>query len=264
MPSFDSDTEITLESSTDTERVWRGHLSPNWSIGPVPNGGYSAALAIRAMLGHTEREIPLSLTTHYHRPTIGDYEAIVRTELVREGRTTSHAEATLTQDGKIRLRCTGVFGSTPTAGRLLIDEPANIPDPEDCVARDPLSQGMNMTLLDSLEMRLHPEALLPRGGVEARIDGWVRFRDARKNDVLALSLFADSFPPAILAEVPETGWVPTLELTTHIRGAAASGWIRGEVTTSNVQGGTVVEDIRLWDQSNTLVVEARQLALLRS
>lgn len=272
MPNFDDDIALVLaETKNDDEQVWHGRLSTSWSIGPVPNGGYSAALAINALLRHTGCETPLSLTTHYHRPTIADADATVTTKLIRTGRTTTHADATLIQDGKIRLRCSAVLGAAPTGAILLPDPPLDIPPPEACVSRDPMSQGLNMTLLDSLEMRLHPDALIahdPQGANSqraiARIDGWVRFRDGRPNDAIALCLFADSFPPAILAAVPETGWVPTLELTTHVRAAAAPGWIRGTVTTSNVHGGTVVEDVRLWDNTNTLVVEARQLALLRS
>ena len=121
-----------------------------------------------------------------------------------------------------------------------------------------------MTLLDSLDMRLHPETPLPVVDDVARTQGWVRFRDSRENDALALGLFADSFPPAVLSAVPDAGWVPTIELTTHIRAAARSGWIRGESTTSNVHDGTLVENVRLWDSDETLVAEARQLALLRT
>lgn len=263
MPSFDDDIELAVVESTESEHQWRGRLSDNWSIGPVPNGGYSSALVVRALLQHTGCEVPLSLTTHFHRPTIAGADATITTQIIRTGRTATHADASLTQDGKVRLRCTGVFGAVPARDVLLANRPSDIPSPDECVPRDPMSQGLNMTLLDSLDMRLTPDALEPGGGTVARIDGWVRFRDGRPNDTLGLCLFADSFPPAIISERPETGWVPTLELTTHIRGSAEPGWIRGAVTTSNVHGRTVVEDVRLWDHTGLLVVEARQLALLR-
>lgn len=268
--TFDDDSAIELLDSTDSElsgtsaRTWRGRLSSRWSIGQVPNGGYTAAVALRGLLAHTEHDTALSLTTHYYSPTIADHEFTLRTEIKRLGRTTTHADATLLQDDKVRLRCVGVLGEAPAGDVLFPALPADVPGPAESSERDPLAQGLNMTLLESLEVRLHPDTPLPVVNDRPRIEGWVRFRDQRVNDALALCLFADSFPPAILSAVPETGWVPTIELTTHMRAAAAPGWIRGEVTTTNVRDGYLVEDIRLWDSTNTLVVEARQLALLRT
>jgi acyl-coenzyme A thioesterase PaaI-like protein len=266
--NFDRDTALTrideAANEHDDAREWRGRLSTNWSIGRIPNGGYSAALAVRALLEHTGCETPLSLTTHYYRPTIADEEATVHTMVLRKGRMTTHADATLVQDGKVRVRCAGVFGSYPSGTLLLQTPPPFLPRPDDCPARDPKAQGLSMTLLDSLEMRLHPDTPLRVVDGVARAQGWVRFRDGRANDALALGLFADAFPPAVLSAVPDAGWVPTIELTTHIRSAAQPGWIRGEIMTSNVHDGTLVENVRLWDSDETLVAEARQLALLRT
>ncbi len=267
IPDFDRDTALTSVHVGADEldpREWRGHLTSEWSIGPVPNGGYSAALAVRALLGHTGCETPLSLTTHYYRPTIADEDATVHTTVLRQGRMTTHADATLVQDGKVRVRCAGVFGTYPNGKLLLQTPPPSLPSPTECPARDPKTQGLNMTLLDSIDMRLHPDTPLPVVDDVARTQGWVRFRDGRANDALALGLFADAFPPSVLSAVPEAGWVPTIELTTHIRAAARPGWIRGESTTSNVHDGTLVENVRLWDSNETLVAEARQLALLRT
>lgn len=269
-PNFDDDSHLELAETRSgsagdaSVKTWRGHLSTRWSIGQVPNGGYTAAVALRGLLAHTGHDTALSLTTHYYSPTIADHEVSLQTEIRRIGRTTTHADATLVQDGKVRLRCVGVFGAPPSGDVLFPAAPSAVPGPAESLERDPSAQGLNMSLLESLEVRLHPDAPLPVADNRPRIEGWVRFRDERANDALALCLFADSFPPAILSAVPETGWVPTIELTTHIRAAAAPGWIRGEVTTANVRGGYLVEDIRLWDSRNTLVVEARQLALLRT
>jgi acyl-coenzyme A thioesterase PaaI-like protein len=261
--NFDAATAITLESSSGTTKEWLGFLTKEWSIGQIPNGGYSAAVALRALLEHSGCEAPLSLTNHYYRPTIAGAPVTIRTEILRAGRTTTHADALLIQDDKVRLRCVAVLGALPGDDTILHTPAPTIPDPLDCPERDPKSQGLNMTLLESLEIRLHtdPEVDTPR---RAHIDGWIRFRDGRPNDPLALCLFADSFPPAIISALPGTGWVPTIELTSHVRAAAAPGWIRGEVRTENVRGGTIVENVRLWDETDTLVIEARQLALLRN
>lgn len=121
-----------------------------------------------------------------------------------------------------------------------------------------------MSLLDSLEVRIDPAVDERIGDPSAPglIDGWVRFVEPRPNDPLALALFADAFPPAILIPRPDAGWVPTIELTTHIRTRAVDGWVRGQITTANIVGGTMLEDAHLWDETGALVAQSRQIATL--
>ncbi len=264
-PNFDRAVALTSEDARESNDMrWSGHMTKDWSIGPVPNGGYTSALQLHALLSHTGYPVASSLTTHYYRPTIGGEDCTIHTQIQRAGRTTTHADATLTQDGKIRARTVAVLGDYPADDVVLPTQPPRIAPPDACEARDPKSQGLNMSLMDSLEIRLDTtvDNIDAEGG--AVIDAWVRFRDERPNDALAMALFVDSFPPAVLMAVTNAGWVPTIEMTTHIRAAAADGWIQGRVTTANVRGGTLVEDVQLWDSSGTLVAEARQLALLRT
>ena len=115
-------------------------------------------------------------------------------------------------------------------------------------------------MLETLDVRLDLGASGPKD--RSGFDGWVRFRDERANDELALALFVDSFPPAILRTSPDTGWVPTIELTTHIRAQADAGWVQAQIVTDTVRGGQLIEDVRLWDSSGALVAQARQLAML--
>ena len=266
MTDFDEATALTRSDDPETDEVnWSGHMTTDWSIGPVPNGGYTGALMLRALLEHTERAAPKSITIHYYRPTIGDEACSITTEVRRVGRSMTHADATLTQDGKLRARAVGVFADYPAPEVLLQRPPKSIPPPEECPARSAQSQGLYMSLVDTLEIRITGsiDDVIDRSTSTASVEGWVRFRDGRANDALGLLLFADSFPPAVLAAAPGTGWVPTIELTVHVCAEAKPGWIRCEVSTSNVRGGTVIEDVRLWDSSGTLVVEGRQIAVLR-
>jgi len=264
-PNFDAALALTTADSIESDHVtWHGHMTRDWSIGPVPNGGYTAALQLHALTRHTSYPIASSLTTHYYRPTIGDTACTIETQIQRAGRSTTHADATLVQDGKVRARSVAVLGDYP-ADELVLPTPAPvITPPNECEARDPKSQGLNMTLMDSLEIRLDPSATNIDENGAACIDAWVRFRDGRANDALAMALFVDSFPPAVLMAVTNAGWVPTIEMTTHIRAEAQPGWIQGRVTTANVRGGTLIEDVQLWDGEGVLVGEARQLALLRT
>lgn len=268
-PNFDEATALVPDDETpvgpDTDEVlWHGHMTNDWSIGAVPNGGYTSAIVVRALLAHTGAQRPASLTTHYQRPTIADAPLTVRTRVIRRGRSMTHGEAVFVQDDKTRAHSIAVLGDYATDDVLFARTPPTIPSAEDCEPRDPKSQGLDMTLMQSLDIRVDsPNKADSRPG-SSRFDCWVRFRDDRPNDELALALMVDAFPPAILAAVPTTAWVPTIEMTTHIRATAAPGWIQGEIVTDDVRGGEIVEDVRLWDSTGALVAEARQIALLRT
>ena len=80
---FDTDTQLRDLG----DGVFDAHLTHRWSIGAVPNGGYSSAPAIAAMLQATDRDVPLSVTTHFYKPTTPDTDARIETEVHRAGRT---------------------------------------------------------------------------------------------------------------------------------------------------------------------------------
>ena len=265
--SANFDEAIALATSDDLSQdivTWAGHMTKDWSIGRVPNGGYSGALNLNALLQHSGKAVARSMTSHYYRPTIHGAPCTITTEIRRRGRTMTHADASLVQDGKVRVRSVGVLGEYADDDVVKPVSPLQVPAPEDCVLRDPALQGFHMSLMDSLEVRVDPdiEHLVGNPEAEARIEGWARFIDPRPNDALALGLFADAFPPAVLIPRPDSGWIPTVELTTHVRARAVDGWIRAQVTTNNIRGGNLIEDVRLWDQTDTLVAQSRQLAML--
>ena len=91
------------------------------------------------------------------------------------------------------------------------------------------------------------------------MEAWVRFADGRDPDLLGLVCLVDAFPP-VVGEVGITGWVPTLELTCHLRARPRSSWLAARVRTQVVQGGLAEEDCALWDTGGRLVAQSRQLA----
>ena len=45
IPNVDDAIALTTDDDTDADHVlWHGHLTDNWSIGHVPNGGYTGAV----------------------------------------------------------------------------------------------------------------------------------------------------------------------------------------------------------------------------
>ncbi|HYD49896.1 MAG TPA: thioesterase family protein [Terriglobales bacterium] len=257
MFELDQDTLVTCAA----DGIYSAHLSDRWSIGHVPNGGYLLAVVMSALRHALPAPDPLAINAHYLRPgTPGPAE--VHVEVVKLGRRFSTAAARLVQGGKESLRVLATYGDlSAMEGPTFADAapPQLGKPPREAPRREP----GGMTIRERFDLELDPATtgfLRGERAEHAEIRGWLRFADGRPHDVHALGLIADAFPPAIFQKV-EPGWVPTLELTVHVRARPRSPWLAGVFRTRIAQHGLIEEDGELWDQDGTLVAMSRQLAL---
>lgn len=257
---FDEETHLTPAG----ENRWTTQVSSRWNIGENPNGGYLLAPLEQAMASVAGHPDPLSVTTHYLRPGSGGEAAEIEVEPIRSGRTVGTVRGRLIQDGKTRIESIAAYtdlSSTEAVVDVVIP-PAPIPDPDQCISRKNLEQGVVLPIMDRLDVRIHPDHAEAGTGRDPEITGWIRFADERPVDAHALTLFADAFPPPLFAKVGYIGWVPTIELTVHVRRRPINGWIRGHFQTSDATGNRTIEDGWLWDESGALVAVARQVGLV--
>jgi acyl-CoA thioesterase len=259
---------MRFETDTRVERIddthWRCRIAEGWDIGSNANGGYLLALVGRVLGEATGRPDPVSVTAHYLSPGKAG-EAVVECHVVRAGRRFATASATLTSGGKAVLQVLGTYSDlTQTEGPERVDaSPPQLPPPDDCTLNR--SEGDIATpFMQRVDLRLHPEDSGFRVGDpsgEPRVRGWFRLPDAEVLDSVGLLLAVDAFPPtAFNAKLP-LGWVPTLELTAHVRARPAPGWLRCAFETRFVTGGFLEEDGEIWDETGRLVAQSRQLAL---
>jgi acyl-CoA thioesterase len=273
----DPDPAAVFDSASAVERLGDGRyaatVQPGWDIGGNANGGYLLAIAGRAMADAVGRP-PLSVTAHYLAPApAGD--CTVEVDVVRAGRRMATAGASLRMaDGREIIRVLGTFADqqpedgTSGGGAVLVDgAPPVLPPYEDCQPpTDPVSPaaGPMPALTHRLAVRMRPgddgfRAGRPTG--RAEMAGWFAFRDAAPVDAIGLLLVADAFaPPVFNTELP-VAWVPTLELTVHVRGVPAPGPLACVFRSRFVQGGLVEEDGEIWDATGRLVCQSRQLSL---
>lgn len=250
------------------EGRFQGDVSSRWDIGGNPNGGYVLSIALAALRRTLPQPHVLTVTAHYFRPPDkGPVE--VEVERIRSGRAHATGMARLVQDGRERVRVLATFGDLskaegPTAVTAVRP---SIADPDHCIRRSDVTDLMQTEheAAKRFDTRLSPDTGWANGrpsGV-ARTDGWVRFADGREPDVWALPLVADCFPPTVFELIDPT-WVPTLELTVHVRAEPAPGWLQGHFQTRALVDGYLEEDGELWDSSGQLVAMSRQLALVLS
>jgi acyl-CoA thioesterase len=262
----DVETETSVRALGDGRYTTR--LDSAWNIGSNPNGGYALLPALRAMLDVAAHPDPLSVTVHFLRPAIGDRGADVTAGIVRAGRSTTNATATMAQDGTPRLVAHAVLGNLAEAAQAAAVDPGlalappDLPSPQRCVDRRELGQGVDLPILSRVEVRIRPEQVISDRNRAAVVEGWIRLTDGTPPDARWLPLFADSFPPALRTRMGPVGWVPTIELTVHVRRRPAPGWVLARFECDDVEGGRMIESGTLWDSAGAVVARSRQLGLV--
>ncbi|MGA9278625.1 thioesterase family protein [Ilumatobacter sp.] len=243
---------------------YAGVVHEGWDIGGNANGGYLLAIAARAMADAVGRP-PLTVTAHYLRPApAADCEIDVA--MVRSGRRLATATASLSIGGKSTLQVLGSFGEqTPGGPSRQMEEQVGLPAYTDCVTAPPPNEGPNPALMEKIDVRMLPEDGGFRSGEpsgRAEISGWFALADEEPVDAIGLMLVADAFPPPVFNSGLPVAWVPTVELTVHVRGVPAPGPLRCSFRSRFIHDGLLDEEGEVWDSTGTLVCQSRQLALM--
>ena len=250
------------------EGTWETDLAENWDILGNTNGGYMMAIASRASSVATGGRDPVSITGHFTRPGHTG-PATVKTEIVRSGKRFSVVRSTLLQEDHVVLATLGaVVEPLDEAPEVTLSDalPEPIPPPEECVVVTPAKDApFPPPSVGQVDMRIDPQiAGLFRGEPmgEPVMRGWLRLKDGEPLDPHALIMASDAFPPTTFNAGLPIGWTPTLELTVHVRFPRVQGWIKCEFRSRFVSGGFIEEDGLFWDESDRLVAQSRQLAMV--
>jgi acyl-CoA thioesterase len=237
-----------------------------WWIERGPNGGYLAAILLRAVLAEVDDagRRPRSLTLHYLRPPAeGACEVEVAVE--RAGRGLTTVSARLVQDGRDCILALVALGVDRPGPELHDHPPPDVPEP-DAIAPPPEA----MAGAPDVPFRHHFERRPAIGtppflkGPTAETGGWIRSAyDEPVDDVLVAAL-TDSWPPAVFSRLEVPVGVPTVELTIHFRGAPSGepGWCLVRFRTLEVSAGYLEESGEVWSADGRLLAESRQLAVV--
>lgn len=245
-------------------------ITDRWDAPLGPNGGYIAAMVVRAMTAAVDdaERAPRSLTCHYLRPPKPG-PARIEATVERRGGSLSTVMARLVQDGEPKVLAVGAFSrpfQSPVTWEM--DAPSDVPPPGDVEPFPPHEQMPNIA--QRLETRWAVGALPFTGGDEARSGGWLALRDdAVELDAAYAAFLTDAWMPASFSRLTQPAAAPTIDLTVHFRAPLPlEGTQPGDpmlvlVTSRHAQHGFVEEDAEVWTQDGRLVAMARQLAILR-
>ena len=260
---FDRATAVTALG----DGAHRADSSPDWSAPRGPNGGYLAAIVLRAM--QAELADPArparSLTLHYLRPP-RDGELRIDVTIERSGRRLSTLSARVSQEGRL---CVLALAAFSEGFDRSVSFAARMPDvsPWEAIVPFPPFPGLP-AIAQRIEMRPALGAPPFSGAAEALTGGWLRLREPRALDEVALALYADAWLPALFPTLTSAVGVPTIDLTIHFRAPEAAAIadpqapVLGVFRSTDAAEGLIEEDGELWSPDGVLLAQSRQLALL--
>lgn len=241
-------------------------IHPGWTIGGRPNGGYLLATLGRAAASVSAQPHVLTATgTFLASPDPGP--ATVEVEVLRTGRTVDQVRARLSQGS------TACLEAAFTLGRL---DPSSQPRHQEGFPAAPSTGPQDGQLLPAMMPDGTPVAIM--GEVDLRLDslhvftsgpsgrgelsGWLDLPRDDGFDPLSLVYAADALPPATF-DIALTGWVPTLELTVHVRALPAPGPVHVLHQARLIDDGRVDEVCTVRDVTGRIVAHSLQLAGIR-
>jgi acyl-coenzyme A thioesterase PaaI-like protein len=257
----------------DGEGAFTGTIDESWSAPLGPNGGYLAALAIRALEAGVdpqgERRLR-SLTCHYlRRPEAGPIE--LRPETVRSGRRLATGRLSAFQNGKEVLAAIAAFAAPELVEIANWTPSPPAVEPPEAGGWVPFEDG-NPPLLQHLRMApriggppFSGRELKPGEGPIA--GGWVELAEPRPIDAALVALITDVWWPPALEPLTVSAGAPTIDLTIHFRadlppeGLPAQP-VLGVYRSAAALSGLVEEDGEVYLGDGTLLAQSRQLALL--
>ncbi|GGL31151.1 thioesterase family protein [Phycicoccus endophyticus] len=246
-----------------------GQVHEGWDVFGVPHGGYLLALAGNAVLTATGAPDLFTITTHYLRKARHEP---VRFHVTRVGgsRRFTTVTATAVQGEDVVLSVMASVGD-----RTAFEGPAwrrSDPWSPDAAGLTPRAGTPEMERVTGggafrtpevsarAGERLQVDTLGFAGGVP---DGTGEIRAVAETlpaDQLGALVACDVTPPAAWNALGAQGWVPTVELTAHVRARTGTGPLAVAVESRHIGDGFLDEDAVVHDAHGRLMVQSRQLA----
>jgi acyl-CoA thioesterase len=242
-------------------------MSERWWVERGPNGGYVAAVILRAIQAAVPAERPpRSLTVQFPRaPLAGPVEISVKVE--REGNSVTFLSARMEQAGKLQATALAVFADEFEADGYAEAQMPVVEPPGELYEPDPAQVSTMPTMFQNYSMRSALGEPAFSGG-PALSGVWLRAREPRQLDAPLAAAILDAWFPAPFVRIERAVPAPTIDYTVHFRaplpepGAVAEDPYLAVFRSGLARGGFFEEDGELWSREGKLLAQSRQLALL--
>jgi acyl-CoA thioesterase len=260
---FDADTDVEERGGSR----FAATISERWWVGKGPNGGYVAALILRAIqkMAGPERA-PRSLTVHFPRaPAAGPVEITVTVE--RKGGHVTFLSARMEQQGELQATALAVLADDWEATGFSALQMPDVGEPGELYEPNPEDVPGMPTMFQNYSMRSALGEPAFSGGAPYS-GAWFRAREPRLLDAPLATAILDAWFPAPFVHIERAVPAPTIDYTVHFRSplpapdAAADDPYLAVFKSGLARYGFFEEDGELWSADGTLLAQSRQLALL--
>jgi len=262
---FERDTAVRR----DADCRYTAGLEPGWWVLRGPNGGYLAAIILRALVDMIadDARAPRSLTVHFTEPPV-EGDVTIRTAIERVGRSVTSCSARMHQGDRLIALAVAAF-ATPRDGPEFCDLAApDVPPPDATPALPPPPAAPPITHRWDTRWVIGERPFEGPPGDEAVAGGWIRLEEPQPLDAVAVAAIADGWVPAVFSRTTKPLAVPTIDLTVHFRtvlpdaSLSADGFLLAVFRTRAASGGFLEEDGEVWSPDGTLLAQSRQLAVI--
>ncbi len=275
--SFASDITPILIKHENGARIFEAQITPNWLIVVGPNGGFIAALILRAMniaqnqdQDQDQIRLPRSLTIDYlASPQLAPVE--IETKIIRQGRSLTSRIAYMKQDDKLIAQASASFSlSHQETLSLASKSMPEVAPPDQC---DPMPAML--PIHGNYQMRPAFGAFPFTNGAVPVSGGWTALNEPPEQLwPETLAAISDAWPPALFSIMKQEDFqssrgMPTIELSIYFIApqnyAAINGHdpVLARFETREAYEGFFTEDGDIWSQQGQLLARARQIAIVR-
>jgi acyl-CoA thioesterase-2 len=257
MAEFEHDTRVEGERGR-----YRAMISPDWEVWG-PNGGYVAAIVLRAAAAEARIRRPVAFAGHYL--SVARFAPVdLAVEVAHRGRSSESIRVSMTQAGKPIVEA--IVRTAIEAPGLSHDEAelSDVPGPDGLQSADEIRAGSpTYPFWHNLESRpLDPDLWKDgRPSRAAAVRQWYRFRPIARFD----EPFLDAARALVLIDtlvwaascqrhVDPAFMAPNLDVVAWFhRTRHASEWLLGDAVAPIAEGGLVGGNVRIWSEDRRLL-----------
>lgn len=236
----------------------------SWGQGRTVLGGLSVALTFRVMQDQLPQPRPLrSLNVSFVGPLATDQNFSFATSVLRSGKSVTHIEGRVLQDGQICVTLVASFGEArdSTTSVTATDAlPFAMPEKPTLF---PFIPGVTPQFFQHLDMTLLDGGFPFSGAKTSHHGGFMRFKEhpSEWTDAHLIAL-VDTWPPTLLQQLKKPAPASTLtwnlEFLHPHRPLNADAWFAYHAITRQAGEGYGHSEANIWDEHGELVALSRQ------
>jgi acyl-CoA thioesterase len=253
--------DATRIQSADEDQTWTANVPDGWSQGRAAFGGIVSALVLRA----AQTEAPpdrhcIGFNLAFVGPLRPGHCRITQ-RILRNGRSVSHIENHIHQEGDIRANCTSFWGTPRPQSIFHAPEAHEKLLPGEEALHRPYDPSVMPEFVQNFEYRWDHHGLPYSGSSTPLVAGWIRQRNQDPHDLALVTALIDAWPPPVwsLLTRPAFGSSVAWQVQFLHPPPEKPGWFYFRSQAGFAANGYSDINAELWDPNGRLLARSRQI-----